>query len=271
MDDGVDIHYHPDDFRDPWLPGPGEVILLHHGFARSMKWWVQWVPALSRKYRVLRYDCRGCGESSVPLEGATWSVERIANDAVSIIDHLGVSAVHWVGFESGGVWGMALAATHPERIKSLTVVNTPSVGWTKGRMSQSIGQDLGTVSEAISRLGLRQWLIETNSTRLDPDASGRDLVDWHIREHSKTPTEVVAAIMRIVETSDLSGLPSKIKAPTLMMTGDRSPISPVEEQRAMQIQITNARLVVFPNIGSGINLLIPDACVAELLKFLKNL
>ena len=57
--DGVQLHYHMDDFRDPWAPETDEAIFMHHGYARSGKWWIQWVPGLSRKYKVIRNDCRG--------------------------------------------------------------------------------------------------------------------------------------------------------------------------------------------------------------------
>jgi len=64
--DGVELHYYVDDFRDPWAPETDEAIFMHHGYARSGKWWIQWVPGLSRKYKVIRNDCRGCGQSDVP-------------------------------------------------------------------------------------------------------------------------------------------------------------------------------------------------------------
>ena len=54
--DGVELHYHLDDFRDPWAPETEDAIFMHHGYARSMKWWIQWVPGLSRKYKVIRNE-----------------------------------------------------------------------------------------------------------------------------------------------------------------------------------------------------------------------
>ena len=124
-DDGVELSYQVDDFRDPWDRNPVNTILMVHGFGRTMKWWTQWVPALSRKYRVVRYDGRGCGESSAPPVGALWSAERFSKDALNLIDHLSIEKIHWVGFESGGTWGMGFAASYPDRINSLTLCSTP--------------------------------------------------------------------------------------------------------------------------------------------------
>lgn len=270
-DDGLELHYHIDDFRAPWSRDTDEAVLMHHGFARNMKWWTQWVPHLARKYKVLRYDCRGCGHSGVPPEGAAWSADRLVKDALNLIDHLGIGRVHWVGFESGGVFGMAFAVSHPTRVRSLTLVNTPSERWIGDRMTTAMRGNYDKVSEAIDRLGLRQWLTDTMPNRIDMDRATPELVHWHIAEHSRTPTHVAKAIMQVVEGADVAALAPRIQAPTLIMTGERSPNCPPEEQRALARRIPKARdVVVFPNIGVGIQLLIPDKCVAELLGFLET-
>lgn len=268
-DDGVEIHYHIDDFRDPWITDPGETIVMSHGFSRSMKWWVQWVPALSRKYRVIRYDVRGCGQSSVPPEGATWSADRMGKDVLNVIDHLGIPKIHWVAFESGSIWGVAFAVNHPDRIKSLTVANMPASAATMLRFTGTGGEFSKGVkaSDRIQEIGLKQWLIDTNATRLDMQVATPELVEWHTAEHSKTPTEVAVPIMRVVEDLDAFSLLPKIQAPTLILIGDRNPNRPLDDQRAMQKAIPNARLAVFSNIGTGLHMLIPDRCIAEVLRF----
>jgi 3-oxoadipate enol-lactonase len=280
-DDGVELHYLLEDYRDPWLRDPAEVILLHHGFARSLKWWTQWVPTLSRRYRVLRYDCRGCGLSSIPREPASWTAERFAVDALNLIDQIGIDRVHWVGFESGGVFGMLFAAMYPDRVSSLTLVTTPSEHWMDGtyaapqptgRMHATMRRGHRSVSEAIEQLGFRRWLELTMADRMDVQIASEELLEWHLNEHSKTSTHVAAAIMRVVEATDVRGLPARISAPTLMMTGEKSIVAPPDDQRAIVDRMTAApRLVIFPGIGSGIQLLIPDRCTEELVKFLESL
>ena len=261
-DDGIDLNYQLDDFRDPWITDPGDTIVMSHGFARSMSWWAQWVPALSRKYRVLRYDVRGCGESSVPPEGDTWSAEQLAKDALDLMDHLGIEKAHWIGFESGGVWGMVFASTYTDRIKSLTVCNTPL------RIGQS-GGIYGTVAKTIEKVGLKQWLIDTLPGRMDLSLADPKMLEWHLAEHGETPTHVALSIVGIIENLDLSESLPKIQVPTLILVGDRSRGAPLDEQSSMQKKIPNARLVVFPNISAGIHLLIPDRCVEEVLRFLE--
>ena len=268
-DDGVEIHYRVDDFRDPWVGDPGDTILLSHGFSRSMKWFTQWVPALSRKYRVLRYDIRGCVESSAPPEDSTWSGDRLARDALNLVDHLGIQKVHWVGFESGGMWGYVFAINHPDRIKSLTVLNTPST--ISGRRITSVAKGGAKATDYLKTAELRQWLTETFSTRMDMALADPKMVEWHIAEQSKTPKPVALGINGILETLTLAGKYSSIKVPTLIMLSDKAHNCPVGEQRVVQQQIPDSRMVVFPDIAAGAQLLILDRCTEEVLGFLDSL
>jgi 3-oxoadipate enol-lactonase len=261
--DGVEIHYRVDDFRDPWIEGPGETIVMSHGFARSMVWWTQWVPALARKYKVLRYDIRGCGGSSVPPEDVPWSADRIAADVVDVIDDLGIDGVHWVGFESGGLWGIVYAVNHPDRIKSLTLCNTPAGIGTGHFAAAGI-----RACDEIRRVGFPQWLIDTRATRMDLALADPRLDEWHVQEHAKTPTEVAASLMDVLEVLDVSQMHSRIKVPALVMYSDRAKSCPPEEQARVWHAIPDSRLVTFPDMAAGIQLLIPDRCTAEVLRFL---
>ncbi len=274
MDDGVEINYRLDDFMDPWIEEKDkDTILMHHGFARSMKWWIQWVPALSRKYRVLRYDCRGCGESSMPPEGSEWSAGRFIKDALGLIDQLGIQKVHWVGFESGGLMGILFAITYPNRIKSLILPNTPTSlpRETLPKAMQTYAQDYSDPAAAIEKLGFREWLKRSFSNRMDLSKADPKMLEWHINEHSKTPQKVAVSIMRFVQVADVSKRLSEVKVPTLLLAGDRSPICPLDQQRFMQQNIPSAKLVVFEGIGQGIHLLMPDRCTEEMLKFLQTI
>ena len=261
-DDGVELNYQIDDFRDPWITEPGDTILMSHGYAKSMKWWVPWVPGLSRKYTVLRYDIRGWGESEVPPDDATWSAERLATDVLNLMDHLGIEKVHWVGFESGGVWGMEFAITYPDRIKSLILCSTPF--FPVEIRSASAG------SETLEKVGMRQWMADSFSAGMKEMYADPRLAEWQLAEQSKTPTQVGVGVRRIVESADYIAALPRIKVPTLILVGDRNPYALLDAQVSMQKQIPNARLVVFPNISLNFQMLIPDRCLDVVLDFLEE-
>ncbi len=78
LDDGAELFYRVDDFTDPWTRP--ETVVLHHGIAKNHKLWYGWIPILSRYYRVVRFDMRGHGQSSVLDPGSPWSLDNFAKD-----------------------------------------------------------------------------------------------------------------------------------------------------------------------------------------------
>lgn len=260
-DDGVELNYHVDDFRDPWNADPQDVILMSHGASRDMRWWAQCVPALARKFRVVRYDIRGHGGSSVPPEGSEWSPQRFSRDALNLVDHLGIDKIHWLGFESGGIWGMVFAGTYRDRIRSLITCNAPAP-FHEFHFERMIAKT--------KEVGFAGYLAETRPNPL-PEWASPEQFEWDLAERSKIPNEVAENILIVADTLDLPGVLAGIEVPTLVMVGDRFMQAPVDEQWAMVQQIANARLVVFPNVGIGVQQMMPDRCTDEVLRFLTEL
>ena len=60
-DNKPDLYYQVDDFTDPWSNAP--TLILQHGYGRTSDFWFQWVPYLSRFFKVVRPDLRGLGKS----------------------------------------------------------------------------------------------------------------------------------------------------------------------------------------------------------------
>src|SRR6185437_1462785 len=119
----LDMHYQLDDFTDPWRRP--ETILLLHGNAESGLAWYAWVPKLARRFRVVRPDMRGFGESSPMPADHPWTLDELTADFCQLMDHLGIARFHLVGAKIGGTIARAFAARRPERLITLTVVGTP--------------------------------------------------------------------------------------------------------------------------------------------------
>src|SRR4051812_10987464 len=121
---GPTLHYVLDDYTDPWKNAP--YIVLQHGNGRSAKFWYSWVPYLSRFYKVVRPDMRGLGQSSADFDlKSEFTFEKCVSDLVAIVDHLGAESVHICGESAGGMVSIGLAALHPKRVRTLTLVSTP--------------------------------------------------------------------------------------------------------------------------------------------------
>src|SRR5207245_10151500 len=86
FDDGAELFYTIDDFTDPWTQS--ETVVLHHGMAKNHKLWYAWVPILAQHYRVVRFDMRGMGQSSIPDPGYPWYLEHFANDLLGLLAQL---------------------------------------------------------------------------------------------------------------------------------------------------------------------------------------
>ena len=156
---GVQLHYFDDDFTDPWRDAP--TILLQHGFSRNGKFWYNWVPLLSGEYRVLRPDMRGMGESVIDEDRFEPSLDTFVDDLRSILDHLGIGDVVYVGESFGGILGLNFAHRHPERVRALVLCNTPRRLPSRERLGRG-----GDTEDTLSR-SVRAWSTATINNRLD--------------------------------------------------------------------------------------------------------
>jgi 3-oxoadipate enol-lactonase len=102
--------------------GVGPVIVLLHGLAGDRLVWNAVVPGLAREFRVIAPDLPGHGETTLPA-GSTSSFDELEADVLAFLDHLDLSAVHWVGLSAGAFLALRVALDHPERSRSLTLVS----------------------------------------------------------------------------------------------------------------------------------------------------
>src|SRR5271154_5255286 len=92
----------------------------------ALHWGEQFLGALQRDFEVIAYDHRGVGASS-RLEGPI-TILQMAEDAVGLLDALGIDSAHIVGISMGGMIAQELALAHPERVRTLTLGCTYSGG-----------------------------------------------------------------------------------------------------------------------------------------------
>lgn len=114
--DGVRIAYRFD--GDAGLP----VLVLSNSIGTTLHMWDEQIPALSRAFRVLRYDTRGHGASGVP-QGA-YSLDRLGRDVIELMDGLDIGRAHFLGLSLGGMVGQWLGVHAPGRVDRLILANT---------------------------------------------------------------------------------------------------------------------------------------------------
>ena len=260
---GVQLHYYDDDFTDPWRAAP--TILLQHGFSRNGKFWYNWVPLLSGEYRVLRPDMRGMGESVIDEDHFEPSLETFVDDLGSILDHLGIEDVVYVGESFGGILGLNFAHKHPERVRALVLCNTPCRLPSRERLGRG-----GDTEDALNR-SVGAWSTATINNRLDTRVAPQGLIDWYITEMDRTPSYIGRSLQSYLDTLDFSPYLKEVETPTLLLVGEESPTSTLEQQHFMDEQLPHSRLVVYPGLGHGINAIYPEWCTQQVREFVASM
>ena len=264
--EGVSVHCIVDDFLWPW--DAATPILMMHGFARNARFWNRWVPAVADTRRIYRPDLLGCGLSDRPPAGYRYTPETIGEQIVAVLDALSLHRVHWVGESSGGIIGLLLAASRPERVASLVLCNTPTR--IPDRIKRIYALDKASASDAMRAYGVGEWCRRTLGYRLDTGRASADLCNWVVREMDRTPPEIAAAMHDCFEEVDTSPLLPRITAPVLLLSGDSSPIASAQQQSFVDA-LPNARIEAVAGVGHGVNLLQPEHCARLAVEFWRSL
>ncbi|GAB3160998.1 hypothetical protein GCM10027059_10140 [Myceligenerans halotolerans] len=268
-------------FGDPADPA----ILLVSGLAASMDWWDErFCAALARgdargRY-VIRYDHRDTGRSTTDPPGApSYTSRNLTDDAVHLLDALGIARAHLAGVSAGGAIAQEVALVWPERVSALTLMSTTfAVDRPDGLPGMT--PDLSAVFE---------------NPAPDPDWSDADAVAEYLVEAERpfagpgfdeewarsVARRVVARSSNPASAANHWALPEgepvvpagrtagDIAAPALVLHGEADPLFPPEHGRALAAAIPGARLLVvermghqFPGPGPGLW----DRVVAEILR-----
>lgn len=259
-----ELYYELDDYTDPWRNAPH--LILQHGFGRSGRFWYSWVPYLARFYKVVRPDVRGLGRSSADFDLAReFTLDACVSDLVAIIDDLEADSVHFCGESMGGILGMALAATHRARVRTLTLVSTPVALSSETKETYALGHE----SEAAAQkaMGMQAWVAATNRTTRFPPQTDPGLLAWYEEEFAKNRADVQTAMSRLLYGANASSFLPRIESPVLGLYPTAGPITSAEQERELIANIKNLRMVHLPSSFHKVQLLFPAACANHLLHF----
>jgi pimeloyl-ACP methyl ester carboxylesterase len=256
LDDDAELFYTVDDFTDPWTAP--ETVVLHHGLAKDHRFWYRWVPVLARRYRVLRFDNRGMGQSDVPGPGYPFSLAGFVNDLRQVLDHFELGRIHLIGESVGGTVAYQFAHDRPERLHTVTACGSPY---------EFTGPYYLASAEAVERHGVQEWVRQTTSMRLDPDVVSPEYAAWYAAQMSATRPWVISAVLRGAAGSDLTPVLRQIRVPTLILaSGGLENRALGDYERAAEI-IPDARLVSFPEVRGFVQHVLPERCAEAWVSF----
>jgi len=262
--DGTPLNYAVDDHTDPWERRP--VLILLHGNGRNAQFWYQWVPYLSRDFRIVRPDMRGLGKSIFADGSAVdLSVESLIEDLLEIISALGVDKVHFCGESMGGILGLLLAAQHPSLIKTLTLVSTPV--FIEEEMKERYALGYTSRIEAMEKLGIRKWVSETTKITRLPADQNPGLYEWYVDEFSKGDPDLQVRMSGIVNQANVTDILKDVKVPVLGLYPGEGQITSKSQERLLQNSLSDFSMRKLPTNYHMVQLLFPAVCCEQLMDF----
>lgn len=249
------------------VQGDGPPVLFLHAFPLSAAQWDPQAAALRAQHQVIRFDARGFG-ASPPGDGML-GMERIADDAAALLDHLAIGRAVVCGLSMGGYSAFAMVRRHADRLRGLVLADTKAPGDTaEGR------QNRATLAEKVLREGaeaaadafLPKLLGET--TRRE-----RPQVVARVREIilANPPRGIADALAGLAARADSTGTLREVRVPTLVLCGEEDTLTPPADAESLQRGIAGSTLALLPRAGHLANLEDPDAFNRALLRFLAEI
>jgi 3-oxoadipate enol-lactonase/4-carboxymuconolactone decarboxylase len=227
----IRLHYQVEGREDaPWL-------VLSNSLGTGIEMWQPQVPALLEHFRLLRYDMRGHGKSSVPP--GPYSIAQLGEDVIFLLDHLNIESACFCGLSMGGMIGMWLGIHHPQRFARLVLCNTGARIGTQESWNERIAKVRQGGMTAIASTVLDRWFT-ADFQRYAP--SQVELVRAMLL---LTAPEGYAANCAAVRDMDLRAELGRIGAPTLVIAGRHDTSTPPEEGQRVAEAIPGARYVEF--------------------------
>lgn len=253
------------------IAGAGETLVLSHAAFLDIRMFDALMPTLTEKFRVVRYDMRGYGQSS-PVNGP---VSR-RDDLSRLLDHLGITRAHMVGCSNGGEIMLDLAIEQPHRVASLVMVNaTPSGFEMVGEPPRYIYEMFGAAQagdiDTASELQIRIWL---DGMYREPDALDADL---RAKALMMNRIPVSQGTFFIADSEPVNPLTppavarlSEVRCPVLAVAGDLDHPEVVRAAQVVAAGVPNGRLVMMPGAAHVPSYEQPEAFLALVLDFVRG-
>jgi pimeloyl-ACP methyl ester carboxylesterase len=254
--------------------GSGPTLLLIMGLGAPRGLWPDpFCDRLAeRGFRVVRFDNRDVGESTwfddAPADvvrsagrrilrrpvQAAYTLQDMADDAVGLMDHLGIGAAHVVGASMGGMIGQVLACEHADRVLSLTSIMSST-----GRFRHFLGNPSAVWKATRPPPVDPAELIDHNVEVLRAIwGDGFPFNEEGLRDQmsrmrgGSNPSGVTRHVAAIVASGDRTARLSTVRAPTLVVHGTADPLIPLAAGKATATAIPDAELLVIEGMGHGL-------------------
>ena len=239
------------------INGEGHPLILLHGFAMYKEFWTWQVKELSKEFRVITLDIRGCGKSDHPTE--PFSMEDLADDIRALSDHLNLDKIHLGGHSFGGMIAQHFALNYPNRLNKLILMSTfanlpldksgldmykrSQLSSYEAKVEDSTTAFWNKMKQRFSRNFFKE--MSQNPDKLFHNMfSARDLMELEETKGTTKPQDILNQINAIVHHNTINNL-NKISNDTLILTAEKDRIVPKSASELLDDKIPNSNLIVF--------------------------
>lgn len=262
---GINIAY--ERFGDPEAP---PVLLVMGGGAQMINWPEEFCQELvDHGVQVIRFDNRDAGRSThfsdAPLPDftaalagdvstASYSLSDMADDAVGLLDVLGLESVHFVGASMGGMIAQVAAIEHPDRVRSLTSMMSTTGAPDVGQGDMSVFAEVGRPPQG--REAFVEWHVRAMRIAASPefefDAAAAAERGGRIHDRGYDVLGFQRQGIAVLATGDLTPRLRKLRVPTLVVHGSADILCDISGGRATAAAIPAAELVIMDGMGHGL-------------------
>lgn len=240
----------------------GPFVALVNSLATDHRMWDAQVEALAPRFRVLRYDARGHGNSAAPP--GPYTMDMLVDDLLALLEHFDASRAYVAGVSLGGLTAMAAAFRRSPRLAG--IIPCACRADMPPEFAQGIEARNALVREkgmgAIADVMVERWF--TAPTR----AAAPSYLETIRQMIRNTSTAGFIACAEAIKNSGIRARVHEIGLPALFVIGDQDAAFPVDLMRAMQQEVPASDLVVIEGAGHLVNVEQPHAFNAALTGFI---
>jgi 3-oxoadipate enol-lactonase len=232
---GISINYQVDGPEGaPW-------IVFSNSLATSTAMWDEQAAALKSSFRVLRYDQRGHGGTEVPA--GRYAFDTLLEDALGLLDALGIAKTHFAGLSMGGATALGLAERHPDRLDRVIVCDSPcqSTPQSSQQWEERIAVAQKQGIDALVEPTVGRWFPPETLAKNPPHL---DKVRAMFRA---TPVNGFIGCAAALAAHDYASAIASVKRPVLFLVGEKD--APAPAMRKLHEKLPGSRYVELAGAG----------------------
>jgi len=225
----VRLHYEVSGCSD------GAPLVLMNSLGSDLRMWDKVVSVFEKRWRVLRYDVRGHGDSSVPKP--PYTIEQLGIDLLFLLDTCGIERACFCGLSLGGLTAMWMGLFAPHRVERMVLANTAARIGTLAGWDERVAavRSAGMVPLAEATLG--RWFTPAYRAQYPDEMEAiRAMI-------SRTHPDGYSGCCGALRNTDLRGELGAVEAPCLVIAGTHDPATPREDGRGIHAALRGSKYV----------------------------